>query len=67
MSPYLLDILFDPQTSGGLLIAVPEEKAEKMVKRLKERGIDEATIIGKVVNEPKERIVVSLNDWNKEE
>jgi selenide,water dikinase len=62
VSPYLLDILFDPQTSGGLLIAVPGEKAEKMVKRLKERGIDEATIIGKVVNEPKERIVVALND-----
>jgi selenide,water dikinase len=62
VSPYFLDILFDPQTSGGLLIAVPGENAEKMVKRLKERGIDEATIIGKVVNEPKERIVVAPND-----
>lgn len=58
VSPYFLDILFDPQTSGGLLIAVPGEKAERMVKRLKERGIDEAAIIGEVVNEPKERIVV---------
>ena len=61
ISPYLLDILFDPQTSGGLLIAVPGEKAEKMVKRLKERGIDEAAIIGEVVNEPRERIAVKLN------
>lgn len=62
VSPYLLDILFDPQTSGGLLIAVPGEKAEKMVKKLKERGIDEAAIIGRVVDEPKERIIVLLND-----
>jgi len=67
VSPYLSDILFDAQTSGGLLIAVPREKAEKMVKRLKERGIDEAAIIGEVVNDPKERIVVALNNWNKEE
>ena len=60
-SPYLLDILFDPQTSGGLLIAVPEEKAEEMVKRLKERGVNEAAIIGEVVNDPRERIAVKLN------
>jgi selenide,water dikinase len=57
-SPYLLDILFDPQTSGGLLIAVPKEKAEKMVKRLKEKGIEEAAVIGRVVDDPKEKIIV---------
>jgi selenide,water dikinase len=57
-SPYLLDILFDPQTSGGLLIAVPKEKAEKMVKRLKEKGIEEAAVIGRVVDDPKEKITV---------
>jgi selenide,water dikinase len=62
VSPYLIDILFDPQTSGGLLIAVPEEKAEKMLKRLKAAGIDEAAIIGNVVNDPKERIVVTQNN-----
>ncbi len=58
VSPVLLDLLFDPQTSGGLLIAVPEEKANKMLKKLRERGVEEATIIGEVVSEPKERIVV---------
>jgi len=62
VSPYLSDILFDPQTSGGLLIAVPAEKADEMVKRLEERGIEEAAVIGEVVNEPKERIVVVLNN-----
>jgi selenide,water dikinase len=58
VSPYLIDILFDPQTSGGLLIAVPKEKAEAMVKMLKERGIDEAAVIGEVIDEPKEKITV---------
>jgi len=62
VSPYLVDILFDPQTSGGLLIAVCEEKAEKMVKGLKERGIHEAAVIGTVVNDPEERIVVTRNN-----
>jgi len=62
VSPYLSDILFDPQTSGGLLIAVPAEKADKMIKTLKERGVEEAAVIGEVVNEPKERIVVVLNN-----
>ncbi len=55
---YLLDILFDPQTSGGLLIAVPEEKASRLLERLHEEGVTEAAIIGEVVAEPKGRIVV---------
>ena len=61
-SPYLSDILFDAQTSGGLLIAVSGKKAERMLKRLEERGIDEAAMIGEVINDHKERIVVKLNN-----
>jgi len=57
---YLSDIFFDPQTSGGLLVAVPAEKANKMVERLKEKGIGEAAIIGEIIDEPKERIIVRL-------
>ncbi len=41
-------ILFDPQTSGGLLIAVPEEKVDFLLKRLAEEGIGEARVIGRV-------------------
>jgi selenide,water dikinase len=55
---YLQDILFDPQTSGGLLIAVPAKKAQKLLKRLHEEGITAAAIIGEVTAEPKGRIRV---------
>jgi selenide,water dikinase len=55
---YLADILFDPQTSGGLLISVPEKKASRLLERMHEDGITEAVIIGEVVAESKGRISV---------
>ena len=51
-------ILFDAQTSGGLLISVSEQKADILLGRLHETGIEEAAIIGEVVEEPKGRIVI---------
>ena len=65
VSLYLSDIFFDPQTSGGLPIAAPEKKANKTIKRLKEKGIDEAVIIGEIIDEPKERIKVQLSGKGK--
>ncbi len=56
---YLADILFDPQTSGGLLIAVPAARAGMLVNKMHAAGITEAVIIGKVVAEPKGKILVS--------
>jgi selenide,water dikinase len=55
---YLADILFDPQTSGGLLIALPAPRASQLLKRLREEGSTEAAIIGEVVSEPRGRISV---------
>lgn len=43
----LQDIMFDPQTSGGLLISVAETEAEQMLKQLNENGIP-SNIIGTV-------------------
>jgi selenide, water dikinase len=55
---YLQDILYDPQTSGGLLIAVPKAKASRLLKKLHAQGVTEAAIIGEVVAEKKGRIRV---------
>ena len=41
------DLLFDPQTAGGLLISIPEERGVELVRRLNDRGIPGA-VIGQV-------------------
>jgi selenide,water dikinase len=51
-------LLFDAQTSGGLMLALPPHKAEEALKKLHEQGVEKATVIGEVVTEPKRRIVV---------
>jgi selenide,water dikinase len=67
--PAMLDILFDAQTSGGLLIAVPEAAADALVARLREDGISEAAVIGRVLAVGTGRVVVRAGekrgtDWN---
>jgi len=55
---WVVDVLFDPQTSGGLLICVPSEKADRMVQEMRQSGIENASIIGEIVEEPKGKITV---------
>jgi selenide,water dikinase len=52
------DILFDPQTSGGLLISVAAADAGPLLAELKAAGIDAAARIGEVVAGPEEIIQV---------
>ena len=52
------DILFDPQTSGGLLISVAGERAEALVADLMAKSIDQAAVIGNVIADPSEKILV---------
>jgi selenide,water dikinase len=54
----MLDILFDPQTSGGLLISVGADKTGLLLTGLKEAGVPDAAVIGDVVSRPARRIVV---------
>ncbi len=42
-------MIYDPQTAGGLLIALDGDRAEPFVAALRERGVAHATIIGEVV------------------
>ncbi len=50
LDPVLLDLLADAQTSGGLLIALPEDQAPALLADLKANGIAAAAIIGRVVD-----------------
>ncbi len=43
-------IAFDAQTSGGLLISVPNARAEEMLVELKMSGLARSAIIGKVIS-----------------
>lgn len=49
-------LLFDAQTSGGLLFSIPQEYAEKTLSRLKNEGYQHSSIVGIV----KQRVTQSL-------
>ncbi len=51
------EVLFDPQTAGGLLIAVCPEEAEILVKDLQELGLP-AHIVGKILEKGETEITV---------
>lgn len=53
----LLDALYDPQTSGGLLISLPEKEAYKLLAELKGE-IPHAEIIGQVI--PQEVFAITI-------
>lgn len=57
--PVTIDILSDPQTSGGLLISAPREKAEKLHETLVKEGLVSATIIGEVIEKSEVKIILS--------
>jgi selenide,water dikinase len=43
------DILYDPQTSGGLLMAIEEPRALELVQSLRKKGFLQASIIGQSI------------------
>lgn len=54
---HYVDLLYDPQTSGGLLISVPPEEVENIMKEFEEKKIDtKVSIIGKVVEKDEKLI-----------
>lgn len=51
-------ILFDPQTSGGLLISVAKETAHELLEKLRKKGMEHSAIIGEVIVGAGEKIFV---------
>ena len=58
VSPVLRDVLFDPQTSGGLLIGCPEPDALELRRRLVAAGAEHTAIIGQANSLENEMITV---------
>ncbi|HRZ40483.1 MAG TPA: selenide, water dikinase SelD, partial [Candidatus Omnitrophota bacterium] len=52
-----LHLLYDAQTSGGLLIAVSPEKAARLMKEFESRGVG-AAVVGEVVVKQKRDVIV---------
>ncbi len=48
LKPKEREIVFDPQTSGGLLVALPENEADAAVLALQQAGVTDACRIGRV-------------------
>ena len=54
----LVDLISDPQTSGGLMVALPAEHAREYVKKLAEVGIT-AGIIGEVIEKQEKDLIIA--------
>ena len=43
------ELLFDPQTSGGLLLSLPADQADQLSAALREAGVETAAVVAEVV------------------
>jgi selenide,water dikinase len=59
VDPQRMEFAFDAQTSGGLLIAIAEERVPLLVEQLRERGAAAWALVGRVVERAGE-IAVAL-------
>jgi selenide,water dikinase len=53
----LEEIMFDPQTSGGLLVSVSQQDADEIVRKMNEQNIP-ARIVGKIIEKQEKDIIV---------
>ncbi|MBP2097944.1 selenide, water dikinase SelD [Enterococcus rivorum] len=59
ISPAFQEILFDPQTSGGLLISVAGKDASALLEKIKEAD-PAAAIIGEVIEKEADQVIIVL-------
>jgi selenide,water dikinase len=66
VEPAMLDLCFDPQTSGGLLMAVPPSATDHLLEQLHAAGMSEAAMIGNVRDAGSGRVFLHTNGrWQK--
>jgi len=53
-----MNVLCDPQTSGGLLMSVPEARADKLMRLLGRAGVQRARVVGKVLAKGAGHVIV---------
>ena len=53
-------LLCDAQTSGGLLIAVPKDRVDRLLEELTSNGVDGAVVVGEIVADRERTIQVNL-------
>ncbi len=56
--PEAYRVLYDPQTSGGLLVSVDAGKAEALIEEMKRSGVESPVIVGEVVDGTPVKITV---------
>jgi selenide,water dikinase len=57
LDPNLVKLLYDPQTAGGLLLAIPEAQADDLLSELR-RNYPRADVIGRATVNDGKRIRV---------
>jgi len=55
---WILDVLFDPQTAGGLFFSIPTNAAQSLIDKMHRAGITDAAVVGEVVSDNPGKIVV---------
>ena len=59
IDPITRDIFFDPQTSGGLLLSIPNAQVDRALSDLHKNGCKNAVVIGEVISGAAEKIYVN--------
>jgi selenide,water dikinase len=58
VEPTRLEFIFDAQTSGGMLISVPQDRADEAVRLAVEGGAEVACVVGHVVEHEEASLVI---------
>lgn len=62
VDPCVMEVLFDPQTSGGLLIAVEPDRVDELMLNLAGHGVSGASIVGQAAEPGPEGVRVSVRN-----